>query len=400
MNADSTTKASVQRLASLDAYRGFVMFLFMAEALRFCDVSAELPDSSFWRFLCHHESHVPWVGCSLHDLIQPAFYFLVGAVLPFSIASRQARGQGLIPLMQHAAARSVILILLGMAISVTCYREEVFTLVDTLTQIGLGYSFLFLLAFRPVRDWWIALGLILTGYWFAFSLYPAPAPDFDFTKVGVTEPWLGEFSLTGFAAHWQKNSNLAWALDTWFLNLFPRKNPFTFYPTGLATLNFIPSLGTMMLGLIAGNVLRSQRGPWIKVRWFTVAGLIGLASGWGLGALGVCPVVKAIWTPSWVLFSGGWCLLFLAAFHAFVDIWGRKRVAFPFVVIGMNSIVAYCGAHLYQSWAFGSLRRIFGRAVFRLFGDAYEPIVYGAAVLVVFWLGLFALYRRKLFLRI
>jgi heparan-alpha-glucosaminide N-acetyltransferase len=324
----------------------------------------------------------------------------VGVVLPFSIANRRARGQPFAAMTRHAAVRAVVLIVLGVGVSVTRAREEVFTFVDTLAQIGLAYGFLFLLGFRPIRDWWIALGLILTGCWLAFVLYPVPGPDFGYAKVGVSEQWLGEFGLTGFAAHWQKNSNLAWAFDTWFLNLFPRKSPFGFYSTGLATLNFIPTLGTMILGLIAGSVLRSERDPGAKVRWFIVAGVVGLASGWGLGALGLCPVVKAIWTPSWVIFSGGWCFLFLAAFHAVVDIWGQKRVAFPLVVIGTNSIVAYCGAHLYQAWAFNSLRRVFGREVFKLFGDAYEPVVYGAAVLLVFWLGLFALYRRKVFLRI
>ena len=83
-----------QRLASLDAYRGFVMLLMMAEALRLCAVSAALPgDSGFWRFLCYQQSHVEWVGCSLHDLIQPSFSFLVGVVLPFSIAKRLSSGQ-------------------------------------------------------------------------------------------------------------------------------------------------------------------------------------------------------------------------------------------------------------------------------------------------------------------
>src|SRR5215475_8459662 len=92
-----------QRLASIDAYRGFVMLLMMAEALRLCAVSAALPDSGFWRFLCYHQSHVEWVGCSLHDLIQPGFSFLVGVALPFSLASRAARGQSVRAQSLHAA---------------------------------------------------------------------------------------------------------------------------------------------------------------------------------------------------------------------------------------------------------------------------------------------------------
>ena len=81
------------RLVSMDAYRGLVMLLIFGEVLRFCDVAKAIPTSAFWKFLYHQQSHVSWIGCSLHDLIQPSFSFLVGTALPFSIASRTARGQ-------------------------------------------------------------------------------------------------------------------------------------------------------------------------------------------------------------------------------------------------------------------------------------------------------------------
>lgn len=389
------------RLASIDAYRGFVMFLMLAEVLKLCTVSAALPDSGFWRFLSHHQSHVAWVGCSLHDLIQPSFSFLVGVALPFSIANRRARGQAFGPMARHAAARALILVLLGLILNSPHPRRFfAWEFQDTLTQIGLGYSFLFLIGFRPARDAWIALGVILLGYWLAFALYPVPGPEFDYAKVGLSAEWLKEHGLAGFAAHWQKNSHLAWAFDTWFLNLFPRREPFTGYSNGLATLSFIPLVGTMILGLIAGRVLRSDRSPWAKIHWFAVAGAAGLSTGWLLGALGVCPVAKPIWTPSWVLFSGGWCFLLLGAFYALVDIWGQKRLVFPWVVIGMNSIAAYGIAKLYPAYAFNSLRRIVGWEIFKLFGDAYEQLVYGLVILSGYWLVLFLMYRKKVFLRI
>src|SRR5689334_25442382 len=85
--------AAPPRLGSIDAYRGFVMFLMMAEILRLAAVAAKVPESGFWKFLAYHQTHVTWAGCSLHDLIQPSFSFLVGVSLPFSIASRMAKGQ-------------------------------------------------------------------------------------------------------------------------------------------------------------------------------------------------------------------------------------------------------------------------------------------------------------------
>src|SRR5256885_11301742 len=186
----------------------------------------------------------------------------------------------------HALWRATALILLGVFLRSTHATQTYWTFEDTLSQIGLGYGILFLLGFRPMRDQWIALALILVGYWTAFALYPAPA-DFDHTKVGVPKDW--PYLTSGFQAHWNKNSNLAWAFDTWFLNLFPRQRPFEFNGGGYATLSFIPTLGTMILGLIAGGVVRSGREPWSKVQWLLIAGMIGLGSGAVIGWLGVCP---------------------------------------------------------------------------------------------------------------
>jgi predicted acyltransferase len=382
----------------MDAYRGFVMFLMMAEVLRLSRVARAVPNSAFWQFLGHHQSHVPWVGCSLHDLIQPSFSFLVGVALPFSLASRSVHGQSRTRMTLHAAWRALVLILLGVFLRSMGRHQTYWTFEDTLSQIGLGYVALFVLGFRPVREQWAALGLMLVGYWAAFALYPLPGPDFDYSKVGESNTW--PTLMTGFAAHWNKNSNAAWAFDTWFLNLFPREKPFVCNGGGYSTLNFIPTLGTMILGLIAGGVVRSERAPWAKVKWLAVAGVIGLAAGTALGWLGACPVVKRIWTPSWVLFSGGWCLLFLAAFYAVIDIGGARRWAFPLVVIGTNSIAAYCIAHLFEGFIVSNLDTHLGTGLFQRFGQAYEPLAHGVLVLLVMWLLLFWMYRRRLFLRI
>ncbi|MBI5386650.1 MAG: DUF5009 domain-containing protein [Verrucomicrobia bacterium] len=392
------TPTPAQRLASIDAYRGWVMLLMMAEVLRLCRVAAGLPESGFWKFLCHHQSHVEWIGCSLHDLIQPSFSFLVGVALPFSIAARAARGHSKTKMTAHALWRALLLVLLGVFLRSIGKTQTYWTFEDTLSQIGLGYGALFVLGFRPVRDQWIALGLILAGYWAAFALYPLPGPEFDYAKVGVATGW--PHLMTGFAAHWNKNSNLAWAFDTWFLNHLPWDGVFTKNGGGYATLSFIPTLGTMILGLIAGGVLRSERAPWARVKWLALAGVLSLAAGAALGALGVCPVVKRIWTPSWTLFSGGWCFLLLAAFYAVIDLWQRRTWAFPLVVIGTNSIAAYCIAHLFDSFIAKGLKTHLGQNTFKILGTPYEPLLHGAAVLLMFWLILLWMYRRKLFLKI
>jgi len=389
---------SPTRLASIDAYRGLVMFLMLGEVLRFCEVAAARPGSILWGILCYNQSHVEWTYGSLHDLIQPSFSFLVGVALPFSLASRLAAGQTRGRMIAHAFWRAAVLAALGIWLRSIGHPQTYFTFEDTLTQIGLGYGFLFLLGLRPVRDQWIALAVILVGYWAAFVLYPLPLAGFDYAAVGVPADWPHLF--TGFPAHWNKNSNLAWAFDTWFLNLFPREKPFLFNGGGYATLSFIPTLGTMILGLIAGGVLRSPRAPSARVRWFVIAGVVGLVSGWLLGVTGLCPVVKRIWTPSFTLWSGGWCFLLLAGFYAVIDVRGRRPEAFPLIVIGTNSIAAYLMSWLFMRFVETSLATHLGEGSFRVFGDAYAPFVQGVLALTVVWLMLYWMYKRRIFLRI
>src|SRR5580704_15655563 len=149
------------RLGSVDAYRGLVMFMMMAEVLHLATMAKTFPDSPVWEFLGYHQTHVEWTGCSLHDLIQPSFTFLVGVALPFSLASRVARGESRSRMTLHAFWRALILILLGVFLRSIGQSQTYWTFEDTLTQIGLGYGILFLLGFRPVREQWLALAVLL-----------------------------------------------------------------------------------------------------------------------------------------------------------------------------------------------------------------------------------------------
>ena len=240
--------------------------------------------------------------------------------------------------------------------------------------------------------------MILAGYWTAFALWPLPPAAFDYASVGVPTNW--PHHATGLAAHWNKNSNLGAAFDVWFLNLFPRATPFTANGGGYLTLSFIPTLGTMLFGLIAGGWLRDGTPARTKLARLALAGLACLLLGAVLHALGICPLVKRIWTPAWTIFSAGACALLLAGFYALTDVRGWRAWAFPLVVIGMNSIAAYCMAHLFESFIISSLKTHLGEHAFAFAGTAFEPALRGAAVLLVFWLILFWMQRSKIFLRI
>ena len=389
---------SPQRNVAVDAYRGLVMLLMMGEVLRFAEVAQSFPGNPFWRFLAFNQSHVEWAGMSLHDTIQPGFTFLAGVALPYSIRSRQRKGDSFPHMVLHIMWRSLLLIALGIFLRSTSGPITNFTFEDTLTQIGLGYTFAFLLTFARARWQWIALFAILFTYWLAWALYPAPGPDFNYGAAGVPLEWHSHL-FTGFAAHWNKNSNLGQAFDLWFLNLFPRTRPFLFNSGGYLTLSFIPTLGTMLFGVIAGRWFL-QAAPSIPLRRFLLASLALTAAGLTLHFTGLCPIVKRIWTPSWTLLSAGVCFLFLAAFSWVVDVQKHRRLVFPFVVVGMNSIAAYLIAHLWEGFIESSFRIHLGARVLDALGTALEPIVMGTLTLLVFWLLLGWMYRRKIFLRI
>jgi predicted acyltransferase len=355
--------------------------LYMAsEIFRLPAVAALYPGSEFWLAVHFHTTHVEWEWGSAWDLIQPSFMFMVGVALPWSVAGRRARGQGLRDLWAHAVFRALVLVLLGVFLRSVGRTMTNFTFVDVLTQIGLGYPILFWLAWRRPAVQAAAAGVILAGYWAAFALWPAAGPD--------------------WTSHWWKNANLAAWVDQWFLNLFPREKPFEFNPGGYATLNFVPSLATMIFGLLAGELLRGARSSREKLKWLVGAGLAGIAAGWLLGVTGVCPVVKRIWTPSWALFSGGWAALILAAFYWAADLRGKPGWGYALRAVGMNSIAMYCMSHLWSRFLADSVKTHLGWNVLKPAEGAWLAFAAYFAAWCFLWCVCVWMDRRKLYIRI
>ncbi len=386
----------IKRVDSVDIYRGLVMFLMMAEVWHLSGISENNPESALWGFLAFHQSHVPWIGCSLHDLIQPSFSFLVGVALPFSIASRIKKGESQKMMWYHAFRRSITLILLGVFLRSMYSEMTNWTFEDTLSQIGLGYPFLFFLGFKNSKWQWSILTILLLMYWLAFSQYPVPAAEFNYAAVGVPEDW--PHLMEGFQAHWNKNANLAWAFDTWFLNLFPRENAFLFNGGGYATLSFIPTLGTMILGLIAGKMIKNKETDLFK-KW-SVIGLALVIIALAIHYLGINPIVKRIWTPNWTLFSGGVCFLILALFHWLIDMKGLKKPFHWLKIIGMNSIAAYVLAHTLNEFIDNSFRIHIGQNYDLLLGNGFSSLISGSLILICQWLILKWMYNKNIFIKI
>jgi heparan-alpha-glucosaminide N-acetyltransferase len=401
-----------QRLVSLDAYRGFIMLAMASAGFRLAEVAKaeQFKNSNVWQFLGYHTDHVAWRGCAFWDLIQPSFMFMVGVAMAYSYSGRQARGQGYGSMLGHAAYRSVVLVLLGVFLTSNWSTQTDWQFTNVLCQIGLGYTFLFLLWNRPAWLQLAAAAGILIADWALFYAWPTPPADFDYAKVGVPADWT---HLAGLEAHWDKNTNAAAAADRVLLNWFPREKiadsdpaqfkRFEFNQGGYTTLNFVPSLATMIFGLLAGGLMRNNWSPVKKLVTLIAWGGAFLAAGWALDHYGLCPSVKRIWTPSWALFSTGWTLWMLAAFYAAIDMTGWHGLAWPWMVVGMNSIVMYCMSQLIGGWVAKTIERHFGASIFSGYGyldPVYSPVIRMALVLFTFWLICIWLYRQRIFVRI
>jgi predicted acyltransferase len=309
-------------------------------------------------------------------------------------------------MLVHAIWRSIALVLLAVFLTSSWSAKTEWIFTNVLAQIGLGYTFLFLVAWLKPRWQLATVAAILVLYWGAFAVYPKPPADTDPAKVHLPADWP---RLQGFASHWEKHTNLAARFDGWFLNLFPHYDKkgatrirYEYNEGGYTTLNFVPSLATMILGLLAGELIRSRLKSAAKFGILLAAGLAGLGLGWlFLHQLAwICPVVKRIWTPTWVIHSAGWAFLLLAVFFLVIDVIRIRFWAMPLVWVGMNSIAAYCMSQLLKPWFRENMQRHFGKEVFDAFGRTWSPITETAFFLLLVWAACWWMYRKKFFVKI
>lgn len=437
---ESAARGSNQsnRLVSLDAYRGFVMLAMASGGLGLAHLSGEISHGIGWDLLQHQFDHVPWRGCSFWDLIQPSFMFIVGAAIPFAEARRAALGQSWMRRFAHAVWRSVLLVAIGVFLASDGKPGTEFVFTNVLAQIGLGYWFVFLVSGLRIR-WLIALALlILIADWGMFVAYPKPSPGKQLNDYSLPQTWeridgslenwqtrRGQYPMRNFLYHWEKNTNIATKFDQWLLNRLPRVRrypaseprvltsglKFRFNDGGYQTLNFIPSIATMLFGVAAGKWLRAERSAREKVGMLFLIGAFCLILGTALDRT-ICPIVKRIWTPSWVIFSTAWTCWMLGLFYWIIDVRKFRAWAFPLVVVGMNPITIYLMYQLMKGWLSETLKRHVGTFLYwlnyrfhtdfdtRVFSGPYAAVYESIAILFVLWLICYWLYRRRIFIRI
>lgn len=368
MEQSSAAGKSAGRLKSIDALRGFDMFWIMGgDALvRALGTWLDQP------LLVTQMKHVDWEGFHFYDLIFPLFLFIVGTVLPFSLAKYRNSGTGSSGVYLRIFRRAALLILLGLVYNGLLRLEfNDFRWPGVLQRIGLCYFFAALaVVYLGVRGQAVLLVGLLVGYWALLKFVAAPGfPPFDLTKQG----------------------NLVAYVDRL---LVPGKLYYGFGDNeGL--LSTLPAIGTTLLGALAGNWLMSGRAPLVKFLGLIGGGAACLAAGYAWA--GSFPLIKILWTSSYVLVAGGWSLALLALFYLVIDVCGWSRWAFFFTVIGMNPITIYIMSKFVD---FKKMAEFFVGGLAQHTSEAAYAVIFALAVIAARWLVLLYLYRSKTFLRV
>ena len=313
----------------------------------------------------------PWDRFLPWDLIMPLFLFIVGVAMPFSLGKRLAKGDGKRQIYFKVLRRTVILFVLGMVATGHLLDFDLSTLhlyYDTLQCIAVGYLFASIMMLElSIAKQVTVTALLLVLYWVLMRWVPVPGHG-----AGVFTP----------------EGNLAIYIDRQILGPFQHGISWTYI---LPSMTFVCSV---MLGVMGGQILRSTTSPARKVLALTAAGVGCLAAGWTWGFW--FPLVNQMRTSSMVLFAAGWSFLLLALFYLVIDVWGLRKWAFVFVVIGMNPITAYMASHLVS---FPAMGKTFVGGLAKWLGPAYGAVE-ATAALVILWLILYWMYRKKTFLRI
>jgi len=357
---DPNPKAPGERIVALDAYRGFIMFLLVGSA---CFESVKVPDRPLYRMIASQFGHKPWGGADLYDLIMPAFLFMVGVAMSYSIGRRMEQGEDKRELFKHFLKRAAILIVTSeIVISVETNHLHL-QFHNILTQVALtSLICFFIIQLRPRYQVLVAI-LLLALHAMLYLIFPGP--DGPFRPV------------TNFGA----------VLDRLIMGHNYRMAP-------AVNLNTISETVNVLAGIWTGNLLRSSYP--IKKKFLAMLAAMAAALALGLLISPVVPINKWFWTSSYALYTTGWSIAGLLIFYFLDAILNVRRGMFFFVVIGMNSLVFYCIGEILLDWVRHSVEVLTGWL--SVLGEA-GPLLQAAATFMVVWYLGYWLYQRKIFIR-
>jgi predicted acyltransferase len=357
------------RLLSLDLFRGLTMFLLIGESTRIYEhlVDPSLKGTLIYALGTQFDHH-PWNGLRIWDLVQPFFMFIVGVALAFSVAKREERGDSRGRITRHAVRRSALLLLIGWALYCIGPGRITFRFQNVLAQLSVTYLIAYLMIKRPAREQ-IALsfGLIILAE-ILYRVFWVPGFDQPFVPDHNFGSWVdrlisGELS----AGHW-------------------------------VSFNAISTTAHTMWGVLAGQLLLSGRPPRKKIAVLGLTGLAGVAAGFALNP--VTPVIKRIATSSFVLASGGCCLLALAFCYWLIDVRRVRRWTKFFAIVGMNSLGIYLFTESGGTAWILRLVKPFAFVMFSWAGELPAQIATSIAAWAVLWSMCYWLYKKKIVIKI
>jgi predicted acyltransferase len=354
-------RVTAARFVSLDAYRGFIMLLLVSEGFGL----GALQSHPGWAWLAAQWDHSAWEGCTFWDLIQPAFTFMVGVAMPFALARRMAQGANTFTLLKHVLWRAFLLVLLSNIYSNWGSRSGLkLQFINVLCQIAFGYVLCFLITRLRFRAQVAIAAAMLAGFWALFAIFPGPDGP------------------------WSKTGNIGAAIDLKVLGYN--------YSGYYTTVNFIGNAVTILFGCWTGALLRTDRSHAYKLKVLAACAAAGFALGIALQPYN--PMVKRLWTDSFTFFSAGWVILMLIVFYWVIEVRQLKRWAFPFLVLGMNSIFIYSLGQIgIKGWLNRGLQSFTGN--FKFMGD-FGAIPQQVLVLGALWYVCYWLYKRQIFFKI
>lgn len=369
----NSTSHLVGRLTSLDAYRGFIMLAMVSAGLG----TAKLQGDPQWGWLADQLEHRQWKGCTFWDLIQPSFMFMVGVAMPFSFAKRRQLGESWHLQFLHVVKRCLLLCAIGIVMDSFGQNGVTIQFIRVLQQIAIGYFIAFLVLPLGPRGQAIAVLLLLGGHTFAYY-------------------WDG--GLNAWSLDYRDN-NIGRKIDRWMHQPFAEMG----YPNILplskgfyVTFNAISSAATILIGVLIGELLRSTSSQGRKALVLLLAG--GLGIGFGMLSGIWVPQVKRLWTASFALYAAGWTCWMMLLFYLVIDIIGWRGWAWPFVVVGMNSIFIYFSSGILN----GTIRNLLKPFTFEPLKqlELWGPVVLATCVTFVQWLLCLFLYRHRIFFKV
>ncbi len=370
LDAVSTAPMSArERFCSLDFFRGFTMFLLIGEStLLYEHLRGPALQGTLLHAIGMQLDHHPWAGLHFWDLVQPFFMFIVGVALAFSVAKREERGDSRGQITKHAVTRAVLLLVIGWALYCIEPGRITFRFQNVLAQLSVTYIIAYLIMKRPAREQ-IALSfglIILTEV--IYRIFWVPGFNQPFTPDHNFGSWVdmllsGELS----AGHW-------------------------------VSFNAIPTTAHTIWGVLAGQWLMSHRPPQKRAAVLAVCGAAAVAVGFALTP--VTPMIKRICTSSFVIASGGFCLLALAFSYWFIDVKGVRKWTTFFNIVGMNSLFIYIFTQTGATSWLAHLVLPFAKGFLGWTGEISVEIIISLAAWALLWSICYWLYRRKILIKI